>query len=58
MKFRKTWLVGIVVAVVIGIAALVLGGGQPVQVVEAQQGTFSQVVEETGYVQVVEEQQI
>lgn len=28
------------------------------QVVEAQQGTFSQVVEETGYVQVVEEQQI
>lgn len=59
MKSKKTWLAaGITAAVLLVAAAVIMTGGQQVEVVQAEKGTFTQVIEETGYVQVTEEQQI
>lgn len=59
MKIKKTWLAAVVAVVVLLVAAAaVVSGGQQVEVVRAEKGTFTQVIEETGYVQVIEEQQI
>jgi HlyD family secretion protein len=58
MKGKKTWVVGIIVVAVIVIAAALMGGGQQVEVTQAEKGIFTQVIEETGYVQVIKEQEI
>lgn len=58
MKIKKAWLVGIILVAVIVITAALMGGGQKVEVTQAEKGIFTQVIEETGYVQVIEEQQI
>ena len=58
MKGKKTWVVGIIVVAVIVIAVALMGGGQQVEVTQAEKGIFTQVIEETGYVQVIKEQEI
>lgn len=58
MKINKTWVVGIIVVAAIVIGAALMSGGQQVEVTQAEKGIFTQIIEETGYVQVIEEQQI
>jgi HlyD family secretion protein len=58
MKLKKPWVIGIFVVAVIVIAAALMSSGQQVEVTQANKGIFTQVIEETGYVQVIEEQQI
>ncbi len=59
MKIKKAWLVAaIALVVLLAAVAMVMSSGQQVEVVLAEKGTFTQVIEETGYVQVIEEQQI
>jgi HlyD family secretion protein len=58
MKINKAWLAGIIVVAAIVITAALMGGGQKVEVIQAEKGVFTQVIEETGYVQVIQEQQI
>lgn len=58
MKLKKPWVIGIFVVAVIVIADALMSSGQQVEVTQANKGIFTQVIEETGYVQVIEEQQI
>jgi HlyD family secretion protein len=58
MKLKRPWIIGIFVVAVIVIAAALMSSGQQVEVTQAKKGIFTQVIEETGYVQVIEEQQI
>lgn len=59
MKSKKAWLAGGLILV--GIVAATVGqmhGGQPVEVVQATRGTFTLMVEETGYVQSVNDREV
>jgi HlyD family secretion protein len=59
MKSKKAWLAGGLILV--GIIAATVGqmhGGQPVEVVQATRGTFTLMVEETGYVQSVNDREV
>lgn len=57
MKNKKAWIIGgIIVAAII--SALVFSGGQEVEVVQATRGTFTLMVEETGYVQAVDDREV
>lgn len=57
MKNKKAWIAaGVIVAVIILIAAM--GGRQEVEVTRAELGTFIQVIEDTGYVQAVNDHEI
>lgn len=57
MRNRKTWIIGgLILAVVI--AAAVMGGRQQVEVVQATRGALTLQVEETGYVQAVNDREI
>lgn len=57
MKNKKAWIIGGVIVAVI-ISALVFRGGQEVEVVQATRGTFTLMVEETGYVQAVDDREV
>lgn len=57
MKNKKAWIIGgVIVAAVV--SALVFRGGQEVEVVQATRGTFTLMVEETGYVQAVDDREV
>lgn len=59
MKSKKAWLAGGLILV--GIVAATVGqmhGGQPVELIQATRGTFTLMVEETGYVQSVNDREV
>lgn len=57
MKNKKAWIIGgIIVAVIISV--LIFSGGQEVEVVQATRGTFTLMLEETGYVQAVDDREV
>lgn len=59
MKSKKTWIiVGLLMMGIIFAAVVKSGGGQSVEVVKASRGTFTLTVEETGYVQAVDDYEV
>ena len=57
MKKKRFWIAGGVAILVLAVM-VILSGGQEVQVVKASRGTLTLIVEETGYVQAVNDREI
>lgn len=59
MKSKKAWIIGgIILAAVIAAAAIMGSGGEEVEVVKASRGTFTLMVEETGYVEAANDREV
>lgn len=59
MKNKKAWIIGgIILAAVIAAAAIMGSGGEEVEVVKASRGTFTLMVEETGYVEAANDREV
>ncbi len=59
MKSKKAWIIGgIILAAVIAAVAIMGSGGEEVEVVKASRGTFTLMVEETGYVEAANDREV
>ncbi len=59
MKSKKAWIIGgIILAAVIAAVAIMGSSGEEVEVVKASRGTFTLMVEETGYVEAANDREV
>lgn len=59
MKSKKAWIIGgIILAAVIAVVTIIGSSGEEVEVVKANRGTFTLMVEETGYVQAANDREV